>query len=139
MVVDLYWTLDADLAIGEDGDLRDTSFDVFRSLYQEIRTRVRSSFKDWILHPSLGANLDEYLGRANNRITAEEGKSAIVASLIRNGFLDKNSINIRYVPLGRDWIAYYIQVTVIVPTTGQTRLLKTTLLYDTVEGGLMLL
>ena len=136
MIVDLYWTLDGDFALGMDGDLKDTSYDNLRSLFQEIRTRVRSAFKDWAVHPNLGANLESLLGRPNNRMTAEEGKANIIAALVQGGFLKRDSIQIRYMPIGRHKLTYSVSVRVFIPETGQTRMLKSQLLYDTLEGGL---
>ncbi len=136
MPIDLYWTLDGDLSLGEAGDLRDTKFDEFRSLWQEVRTRCRSSFKDWALHPRLGANLDELLGNANNRATAEEGKTRIIAALTLGGFLPKKIIRVRYLPIGRHRLLYDITVTVSDPGSGRSRMLKTQLVYDTDEQGL---
>jgi hypothetical protein len=133
MTIDFYWTLDGDLAVGKDGDIRDTSFDILRSEWQEIRTRVQSGYNDWALHPTLGANLDELIGKPNNKLTAEEGKSAIIAALSQGGFIRKEAISIRYIPLAKHWLMYQISVKVYVTDTGQTRLLKTQLLYDTVE------
>jgi hypothetical protein len=133
MPTDLYWTLDGDFSFSENGDLRDTTFDVFRSLWQEVRTRCRSSLKDWNLHPRLGANLDELLGNVNNRATAEEGKTRIIASLTQGGFLPRNIIRVRYLPIGRHRLLYDITVTVSDPGSGRTRMLKTQMLYDTDE------
>jgi hypothetical protein len=136
MTTDFYWTLDADLSIGENGDIRDTSFDVFRSLFQECRTRVRSSYKDWAMHPLLGANLDELLGNINNKATAEEGKTRLFSAISQGGFLSKDLIRIRYLPIGRNRLLFDITVTVIDPGSGSTRMLQTQLLYDTSEQGL---
>jgi hypothetical protein len=135
MATDFYWTLDGDLSIGKDGDIRDTNFDVLRSTWQEIRTRVRSGYKEWALHPTLGANLHDLLGKINNRMTAEEGKANIIAALVQGGFLKKEAVKVRYMPLSRHRLMYSITVTVYVPEIGQTRMLKTQLLYDTLEGG----
>lgn len=136
MPTDLYWTLDGDLALGESGDLKDTTFDVFRSLWQEMRTRCRSAFKDWALHPQLGANLDELLGSANNKATAEEGRTRLINALTQGGFLPKEAIRVRYLPIGRFRLLYDITVTVTDPGSGRSRMLKTQLLYDTAEQGL---
>jgi len=136
MPTDLYWTLDGDLSLGKSGDLKDTSFDVFRSLWQECRTRTRSSFRDWALHPSLGANLDELLGEINNKATAEEGKTRIINALTQGGFLPKEAIRVRYLPIGRHRLLYDVTVSIFDPGTGRTRMLKTQLLYDTAESGL---
>jgi hypothetical protein len=136
MPTDFYWTLDGDITYGRNGDIRDTSFDSARSIFQEIRTRVRSAFRDWAVHPSMGANLDESLGRPNNRLTAEEGKGKIIASLVWNGFLRKEAIRVRYVPISKHQIAYFIQVTIVLPETGESRMLQTQVLYDTEESSL---
>lgn len=139
MATDFYWTLDGDFALGADGDLRDTSFDPLRSTWQEMRTRVRSSTKDWAPWPSLGANLDELIGSPNNRITAEEGKTKIISALTMNGFMKKEQLNIRYVPITENRLVYFIRATVFVPSTIETRLLQLVLLYDTFEGEAALL
>lgn len=133
MTTDLYWTLDGDLSVGKDGDIRDTSFDPLRSEWQEIRTRVQSGYNDWALHPTLGANLDQLIGGPNNKLTAEEGKASIIAALSQGGFIKKEAVSVRYIPLGRHWLMYQIQVRAYIMETGQSRLLKTQLLYDTVE------
>jgi hypothetical protein len=136
MTVDLYWTLDGDLAISETGDLKDTSFDMYRSIWQEMRTRCRSSFRDWALHPTLGANIDEIIGNPNNRITAEEGKARIIAALTQGGFISRNLIRVRYLPVGRHRLLYDISVSVEVPGAAKTRMLKVQLLFDTAEQGI---
>ena len=139
MPTDFYWTLDGDLSVSPEGDIRDTSFDVFRSLWQEMRTRCRTSLRDWAIHPRLGANLDELLGMPNNRTTAEEGKTRIINALSQGGFLARDLIRVRYLPIGRQRLLYDVTVTVSDPGTGQTRMLKTQLLYDTSEDGLMVI
>jgi hypothetical protein len=134
MSVDFYWSLDGDYSVGEDGDIRDTSYDIMRSTWQEMRTRGRSNHYDWKEHPTLGANLEELIGQVNNRATAEEGKANLLAALTQGGFLPKNVIKIKYVPISKHRLFYYIYVNILDPSTGQTRLLKTTLLYDTLES-----
>jgi len=136
MAVDLFSTLDEDLSVDPNGDIKDTSYDSLRALFQEIRKRCRSSFKDWALKKNLGANINDLLGNPNNRITAEEGKSRLIAALTQGGFLTRNVIKIRYMPLGIHRLVYNIGVTVTDPVTGTTKLLKVQLLYDTTEDGL---
>jgi len=136
MPTDLYWTLDGDFAFGEEGDLKDTSFDVYRSLFQEVRTRCRSASKDWALHLTLGANIDEVIGMPNNKGTAEEGKTRIIAALVQGGFLPRRAIRVRYLPMGRHRLLYDITVEVMNSATGRSRMLKTQLLFDTDEQSL---
>ena len=131
-MIDLYWTLDGDLAIGEDGDLRDTSFDSLRSTWQEMRTRIRSSLRDWAIHPRLGANLERLLGEPNNRETAEEGKARIVNALALEGFLPRSAIEVRYLPVSVTELVFAIRV--MVPTESGSRYLEAQVLYDTREN-----
>ena len=134
MSTDLYWSLDEDYVVGEDGDLRDTSFDSFRGIYQEMRTRGMASFYDWREHPNLGSNMDELIGQPNNRVTAEDGKARLVSALTLGGFLPKTSIGIRYLPITKDRLMYFIEVKAVDIDTGKTRMLKTQILWDTLEG-----
>lgn len=111
--VDLVWTLNGDLSIGNSGDLADTSGDVLQSLRQEIRTRVRSSLEDWAVYPTLGSNLDEIIGETNSKETAEIGKSRIISSLTRDNFMSEGDIQIKYTPVDRHRILYILRVSVL--------------------------
>ena len=118
--VDTKWSLNGDLAIGKDGDIADTSYDVLRSLRQEVRTRVRSSLEDWELHPNLGSDLDEIIGLPNNRDTAETGKARIIESLVRDNFMSEGDIKIKYVPVDRHRLLYILTISVA-PTAANDR------------------
>jgi hypothetical protein len=135
-MIDLYWTMDADLAFGPDGDLKDTSFDPYRSVFQECRTRCRSSHNDWATQPALGANLRRLLGKPNNKMTAEEGKANIISALSYAGFVPGKNVKIRYMPINRHTLLYQISVIISVSGTAQTRILQMMYLYDTTEGSL---
>lgn len=134
MPTDLYWTLDEDYVIGEDGDLKDTSFDALRSIWQEMRTRGMSDHYDWREHPTIGANLSSLIGRPNNQTIAEEGKANLLAAMTMGGFFPKSALNIRYLPIGRHRLLYTINTKIMDPMTGTTRLLKIQMTYDTIEG-----
>jgi hypothetical protein len=69
----------------------------------------------------------------NNKVTAEEGKSRIVASLTQGGFLPRGLIRVRYLPIGRHKLLYDITVSVADPGSGKTRMLKVQVLYNTAE------
>lgn len=135
-MIDLYWTMDADLAFGPDGDIRDTSYDPYRSIFQECRTRGRSSKGDWNTQPSIGANLRRLLGKANNKFTAEEGKAALIEAISYGGFVPVKDISVRYIPISKNTILYQITVVVPVAGTARTRALSMMYLYDTTEGSL---
>lgn len=139
MTTDLYWTLRGDLSFGADGDLRDTSFDALRSVWQEIRTRVQGHLGDWRIYPTLGSNLDDLVGWPNNKTTAENGKNRIIAALTRNNFLSSKSIKVRYVPWPDSSILYFIDLLVSLDSNVKTSYLGMKVLYNTIEGKASLL
>jgi hypothetical protein len=130
MPTDLYWSADGDFSIDQVGDLRDTSFDPFYSTYQEIRTRVSSGFRDWATQPSLGADLESLVGRPSSKLTAEDGKTKIINSLTLGGFLRREQIKVRYLPLSKDQIAYFIEVAAPSEDLIGSKLIKTQFLFD---------
>lgn len=136
MPVDFYWTMDGDYSVGSDGDIRDTSFDFARSHYQEARTRGRSEYQDWAIHPSLGANLSELIGKVNNRLTAEEGKNRLMAAMLYGGFLRREQVSIRYIPVSKHELVYFIRINVIIPELGTSKMLQVQILYNSQEGEL---
>lgn len=131
--------MDADFSVGSDGDIRDTSFDLARTYYQEARTRGRSEFQDWVLHPSLGANLSELIGKANNKLTAEEGKSRLMAAMVYGGFLRREQVSIRYIPVSKHELVYFIKVSVVIPELGTSKMLQVQILYNSQEGEMRVL
>jgi len=135
MSVDFYWTLDGDIAVGESGDIADTSYDLYRSLWQEIRTRCQSERKDWAIHPNLGANLSDLLGQPSGKLLAEEGKTRIINSLTQGGYIPQSLIRVRYLPIGPTRILYDVGVTVGAQGV-QAQIVKAQLLYDTEESSL---
>lgn len=139
MPTDFYWTMDGDFSVDSTGDIRDTSFDPARAYFQEIRTRARSDFKDWALHPQLGANLHELIGNINNKLTAEEGRNRIVASMTYGGFLRREQVNVRYIPISKHQLVYFIKANVLIPELGTSRMLQAQILYDTQESSMRLL
>lgn len=108
--VDLEFSYDGDFTIGLDGDLGDTANNVVQSFTQEVQTRLRSDLYDWAIHPHLGAALSDLLGEPNEKETAEEGKAKIISALTRDGLCDMNAISVRYMPVSRHHILYYVSI-----------------------------
>lgn len=127
-VNDLLWSWSGDLRIGNNGDLSVTQPHELLSFIQEVKTRLRSSLYDWKLHPQLGASLDELIGQLNNRTTAESGKACIIASLVRDGFVTRSFIGVRYMPVDVDQLLY--NVTIKLPDITQDEILKFSLLLN---------
>ena len=130
-VNDLRWTWNGDIVIGPNGDIGDTKVHGLLSFVQEIKTRCRSELYDWKMHPHLGANMSDLIGRPNNRETAETGKARLHSALTRDGFIASRLIEILYTPTGRHHILY--RLTVNVPDYGKDEQIQLNLLFDTDE------
>jgi hypothetical protein len=109
---DLAWTGRGDYVIGHDGDLMDTYADPLRSFFQEVRTRVMSDTGDWANYPEIGANLGDFVGEPNTKITAESVKRRIQSALAKSGLVHNSDMNILYMPIDIDKLMLRISIKV---------------------------
>lgn len=134
--IDLFFTSRGDFS-NKNGDLFSTETDPLRSLFQEARTRVMSSIKDWKLYPTLGASLEDFVGEPNNKVIAEAIKVRIISSLTKDGFIPKNDISVKYLPIEHDRLMIRIQIKVA-PTelNGNSTTLGIKVLYNYIENNI---
>lgn len=112
--VDCFWSSRGDYCI-DAGDIKDTENDPLRSLYQELRTRQGSDQGDWSLNPNLGSSISDFIGYPSNKQTAESIKTRLIACLTRDGYINSNDIEIKYIPISNNTIMFrtkiYVQPT----------------------------
>jgi len=109
---DLVITSRLDLVIGHDGDIMTSIEDPLRSLYQQVKIRIMSDQGDWDIYREIGASVSAFVGEPNNKITAESLKKRVIASMTRNGLIDNADIDVKYMPIDRDKLAFRISVRV---------------------------
>lgn len=128
---DLFWTSRGDYLIGNDGDVMDTKYDPLRSLLQEIRTRVEADQGDWIVFPTVGSDMRDFVGEPNSPTTAEAIKTRVIAALARDGFVHTRDMKIQYMPIDRDKLLLRVSIDVA-PTAenGNSETLIRTMLYN---------
>jgi len=133
---DAVWTSRGDFAI-HAGDLADTKSDPLRSLYQEIKTRVKSELGEWYHHRKLGATLSDFVGEPNDKTTAEAIKLRIIASLTNDGFVKSSDLKVTYMPVDLDRLFFRLSVSVA-PTARNagSNVLKISLLYHYSENNI---
>lgn len=84
---------DIDLAITEDGDLVWTSDEDLGTVseldyvIQTVRNRLMSIASDWY-YDNIGADIESFIGKPNNKETCDEIVRSITDSLISDGFCD---------------------------------------------------
>jgi hypothetical protein len=123
---DLYYTTRGDFALGENGDLKDTKNDIYRSLIQMILDRLMSNQGDWILHPEKGTGLNSIMGRPNTADNAKELKASIQNALLYNGLLRMQEFTVDVVPISKTEV---MAVVIIVPP-GASQAVFIPLTYD---------
>lgn len=140
--LDLDWTWDGDILVGDDGDLADNRSDLILSLENEIRTVLRSEFNDWELHPTLGANLSQFRGEPNSRKNGKAIEQRVTSKIISAGIIQPEDITVRVVPVGREQVM--ISVNIQATSTPGNRLaigepLSINLVYDSFEDSVFFL
>jgi len=136
---DLFWTWDGDLAVGKDGDIKDTSDDLLLSLQQEIATIVKSELGEWEAEPLLGCTLSDFLGEPNTRENGEAIENRIRIKLVETNIVQREDLGVRVVPTGPHQLMIMINVSVV--ATGNNQLtvadpVSVNILYDTMENNL---
>lgn len=139
--LDVWWNWDGDYEVGLDHDLKDTIADGLQSLIQEIQTVVKSESQDWELWPNLGANLDDFVGRPNNKITAEAIHDRIKMSIVSLGLVPENDLSVRIVPVHMNEVLIIINIAALPsPYNTLSELGMTiTFVYDYMEKGIFFL
>jgi hypothetical protein len=126
-VTDVLMTLEGDLEV-ENGDLSVTSGVDWYT--REVNKRLRSG-RDWQHHPSIGTNLLQYAGAANNRETGTRIREDIRKSLSLDSIHLPATLEIKVVPTSRT----SIHIFVILVHAGE-RALASSLVMD-IKGGIL--
>lgn len=132
---DLAWTSRGDIIISHDGDIMDTNADPLRSLFQEVKTRIKSEIGDWKLSPTVGSSIGDYVGEPNNKLTAEAIKTRIKVALTQDGLVNSSDLSIKYMPIDIDRLM--VRVTILVAQTAKnagSESLKINVLYHYSEN-----
>ena len=108
-----------DIALTDDGDLYLKSYDEEKDLMyahtpqvlkQGIMARLKTQNPDWYTYPSIGANLEDFIGEPNTEETANSIKKHIIRALTYDDFIGASSLEVYPVPLNRTTIIFYIVI-----------------------------
>lgn len=91
-IVDFAIDENGELLIGANGDVKTVTST--EQIAQEIMYRLKTSKGDWLLDPTFGANLEDYIGRKNDSETRELIQQAVVDELSRNGLLTLRQVRV---------------------------------------------
>ena len=125
-IVDIAMTLEGDLII-ENGDVK--LVNGIDWLAQEVNKIIRTNNPDWIMHPRVGAGLDDFAGLPNTRDVASQIQTRLHDKITEEGITYPGVLSVRVVPLTVDSIMCYITIEV----EGQ-QLPVTKFIYDMSNG-----
>lgn len=107
--MDFYFTQNGDITVSSTGDIGMTDTP-WRDDAQQAYIRLMTEPGDWVLYPTLGADLTQLYGKPQSIATAELGKSIIRAALDREGRFSGKSIYVNAVPTGPQTIRFDVYV-----------------------------
>lgn len=91
-------------------DLQDTTSLSYRAFIQEITTRIQSNTGDWRLQPTIGTNLDKFLGKPNTSKIGIEIQNTVSSALTRGGFIASSEFTIDVFPIDKHQIAILLLI-----------------------------
>ena len=118
---DIMLSYDGDLVLDETGDLKLTSG--FDWITRELNKRIRTINPEWKRYPTIGANVETFIGRPLTRSVLAEMKKQIEDSVEKWGLQDPGIIEVRLVPVNYDSVAIYIFLIVAGTRTSLNRLI----------------
>jgi len=133
--IDLLWSNVGDFAIGHDGDIADTRFDVLLAVSQDVYDRAKSDLRDWKEIPLVGANISDFAGEPNTERNGNLLKRRVLNSMIPYGVIDVVDVTVDVWPIGIDRVQGEITLRVA-PTlrNKNSQLVKQRILYDYSEN-----
>jgi len=108
--IDLQESFEGDLIVA-NGDIADTLDDYSGAIYQVIRTVLNTKPGECGLWPTMGFNTDLYEGNVNTRETGLEIAKAIRTAIVNNTVLYSSEVDVESFPLGKQSIAFKVNVT----------------------------
>jgi len=137
--IDLDWTWDGDYMVGNDGDIKDTSDDLLKSIETEVATIVKSDALDWEKDPFIGASLSDFVGEANKRETGKRIEERVLLALGAADILQTGDLEVKVVPISAHQVM--IMITIYTYWSSGNRLsagepISVNLVFDTMERDL---
>lgn len=111
LINDIALSYDGDLLISENNDLKIvSSIDWFK---REVNKIVRTNLRDWKSEPDIGVDLDEFIGKLNNKETASEIKNKLLEALHIDNFQFPGEFDIKVIPTSTFELSIYISYNVV--------------------------
>lgn len=109
-IADFYFTGEGDITLSANGDIGRTET-IWREDSQNAYLRIMTEPGDFLLYPTLGADLSRLYGMPQSEQTASYGKAIIKEALDRENRFTGKGIDITAVPTSPQTIRFDIYIT----------------------------
>lgn len=106
---DLYLSESGDLRVSSNGDIAFTETR-WREDAQNAYIRIMTTPGDFVLYPSIGADLTKLYGMPQSKETADYGIELIKNSIASDGVFTGRSIDVTAVPTGPQTIRFDVKI-----------------------------
>jgi hypothetical protein len=135
-MVDVAWGWNGDILPSPQGDIEDTAGVTIQSLIDQISIVVSSSLNDWAIYPSRGTSIEDFVGEANDRNTADRVHDRVRISLVSAGTVNEEDLEVRVVPISIHKLMVIIFVDALSTATNSLENngpVKVALVFDTAQ------
>lgn len=130
---DCLWSSSGDFALDTvRGDLKDTRAYTLRALIQQIETHIQSNKGNWLLHPTIGIQLRNFVGKPNNEELGLQLENSVRNEFLQSGLLRANELNVRVFPTSKDSVMILLEIT----PNGEREQVKLAFSYNTQENAI---
>lgn len=111
LINDIALSYDGDIIVDENNDTRIINgIDWFK---REVNKLVRTNLRDWRAEPDIGLDLEDHIGKINNRENAEELREKVLEAITVDSFQFPGEFEVRVVPTSVDSLTIYITYNII--------------------------
>jgi phage baseplate assembly protein W len=80
------------------------------SIEQTVRIRLKTRLEEFFLHPEVGCELNEIIGKRNTKENAEKGRIFIYNAIKTESYIDESQIEVKAFPVDANKIVYSINI-----------------------------
>jgi hypothetical protein len=96
-----------DLTVDATGDLQLST--PKESVEQMMEFRLRTNAHEFPIHPFIGADLIQFVGKPNTQRTGDKISMRVLEALTTNGFLPAGAVAVDVIPVGVDKVMAIVQ------------------------------
>ena len=115
--LDCVWSWNGDILPDRSGDILDSHSDTIRPLRDQVAIICKSMLGDWLVYPSKGAGLDDFIGEPNNSDTADAISDRVRLALTSAGIVNEDDLEVNVIPVELHKVLIVIRIDAVATAT----------------------